>query len=69
MQLYISITDRGLQGCLCDWMQWFTARVTPVIMTGMPQKSAEGEGEQLVHVGHAISMAKTPHLAWASARF
>lgn len=38
-------------------------------MTGMPQKSTEGQGEQLVCIGHAISMAKTPHLVWASARF
>lgn len=41
----------------------------PIIMTGMPQKSTEGEGEQLAHVRHAVSMAKTPCLASASARF
>lgn len=64
-----NIPDRGVQGCLCDWMQCFMGRATPVVMTGMPQKSAEGGREQLVCVGRAVSTAKTPHLAWASTRF
>lgn len=64
-----NITERGVQGCLHDWTQWFTARGTLSSWLGCHKKSTEGEGEPLVHLGHAVSMARTPCLASASARF
>lgn len=54
--------DRGGQGCLSDWWHG-SVRAVPAITTGMPQKGAEGEAEQLVHVGHAPSTAKITCLA------